>query len=644
MAEPLLTARDLRFGYAAEGAPGFALHLDALEVRPGEIHALIGPNGCGKSTTLRLLAGILPAAGGEVRALGRPLREVPRAELARDLAFLPQQVVPLFPVTVAELVLLGRHARQAGLGFATPRDREVAGAALRHFGLEAHAARPFDSLSGGERQKALLASVIAQEARVALLDEPTTALDLHHQAELLRILRARAAEGTAFLVATHDLTLAAQFADRVTLLVAGRRDATGAPAEILTEARLGAAYGEPLRVLPDPRSSAPIILPNADPCRAAFQAAIPKDGGQDGRPTTAELPGGSGVFPSASPVSCLLSRRRFTTAVAAFALAALLACGLAPFFGSESIPAGTALREMASLDPSRWAIGTQILALRVPRVAMAALAGMALACVGAAFQSVLRNPLAEPYTLGVAGAAALGAVIPISLPALAFSAGPFSGVQLWALAFSLGSVFLLARLCRLGWVGRSVTGLLLAGITLGLTSSALILLVRFAANPLTVSALDRWMMGGIEVTGWRDVLAAAPFALAGIAALLLRARDLNQLEFGEETALGRGVEAARAQRWVLVGGSLATAGVVSVTGPIGFVGLLVPHLVRRLVGGDLRLVLPGALFSGAALLVAADTAARSISVAGRGAELPVGILTSLVGGPLFLALLVRRRW
>ncbi|MCC7519186.1 MAG: iron chelate uptake ABC transporter family permease subunit [Verrucomicrobiae bacterium] len=630
MPEPLLIARDLGFGYVAEGNTTFALDLDTLDVRPGEVHALLGPNGCGKSTTLRLLAGILTPRHGEVVLLGRALGRLPRLELARDLAFLPQQVVPLFPVTVAELVLLGRHARQAGLGLATAEDRATAARAMRDFGLEAYAERPFDTLSGGERQKALLASALAQQARVVLLDEPTTALDLHHQVGLLRILRRAAAEGTAFLLATHDLTLAAQFADRATLLVGGRRVATGAPSEVFTADRLARAYGEKLRVLSDPATSAPIILPNVETSTAPSQSEI--------RNPKSEISG------LASPASGFLSRGRYATVLTAFAAAALLVGGFAPFFGAESISVGPALHEMVTRDPSHWAIGTQILALRVPRVAMAALAGMALAVVGAAFQSVLRNPLAEPYTLGIAGAAALGAVIPISLPALAFAMGPFSGVQVWALAFALGSVFLLARLCRLGWIGRSVTGLLLAGITLGLTSSALILLVRFVAAPLTVSALDRWMMGGIEVTGWRDVFAAAPFALAGIGALLLRARDLNQLEFGEETALGRGVEAARARRWVLVGGSLATAGVVSVTGPIGFVGLLVPHLVRRLVGGDSRLVLPGAIFSGAALLIVADAAARSISIAGRGAELPVGILTSLVGGPLFLALLMRKKW
>ncbi|NUN92263.1 MAG: iron chelate uptake ABC transporter family permease subunit [Verrucomicrobiae bacterium] len=639
MPDPILTARDLRFGYAANGPLGFALHLDAIEIRPGEIHALIGPNGCGKSTTLRLLAGILPPRRGEIFLAGRPLARRPRREIARDLAFLPQQVAPLFPATVFEIVLLGRHARQSGLGLATSEDQKAAARALRSFGLEAHAARSFDSLSGGERQKALLAAALAQEARVVLLDEPTTALDLHHQAELLRVLRARAAEGTAFLLATHDLTLAAQFADRTTLLVGGRREATGAPREILTESRLKAAYGEPLRTLSDPASGSPIVLPHVGPRKAACPPAPSED--RDLKTRLSQWAVGHGSSAAQDPP---LTPRRFAALLASFALAALLACAIAPFFGSEPISAGHALREMAALDPSRWTLDTQILALRIPRVAMAALAGMALACVGAAFQSVLRNPLAEPYTLGIAGAAALGAVIPISLPAIAFSFGPFSGVQIWALALALGSVVLLARLCRLGWIGRSVTGLLLAGITLGLTSSALILLVRFAASPLTVSALDRWMMGGIEVTGWRDAASALPFVLAGIAALLLRARDLNQLEFGEETALGRGVDAARAQRWVLVGGSLATAGVVSVTGPIGFVGLLVPHLVRRLVGGDLRLVLPCALFSGAALLVAADTAARAISVAGRGAELPVGILTSLIGGPLFLALLMRKKW
>lgn len=629
MSDPILIARDLRFGYAASGSPGFALHLDAIEIRSGEIHALIGPNGCGKSTTLRLLAGILPPRRGEILLAQRPLARLPRLEIARDLAFLPQQVAPLFPATVFEIVLLGRHARQSGLGLAAPEDRRAAARAMRSFGLDAYAARPFDSLSGGERQKTLLAAALAQETRVVLLDEPTTALDLHHQAELFRVLRARADEGIAFLLATHDLTLAAQFADRVTLLAAGRREATGAPAEILSPDLLAKTYGENLRVLQDPATTAPIVLPDASPRKT------------DRLARRGESPGEPAAGPSFAGLG---SGRRFAARLASFLLVALLVCAIAPFFGAESVSVGAALREMTTADPSRWSLGTQILALRLPRVAMAALAGLALAGVGAAFQSVLRNPLAEPYTLGIAGAAALGAVIPISLPATAFSIGPLAGVQIWALAFALGSVVLLARLCRLGWIGRSVTGLLLAGITLGLTSSALILLVRFAASPLTVSALDRWLMGGIDVTGWRDLAAAVPFVLAGVLALLLRARDLNQLEFGEETALGRGVEAARAQRWVLVGGSLATAGVVSVTGPIGFVGLLVPHLVRRLVGSDLRLVLPCALFSGAALLVAADTTARTISVAGRGAELPVGILTSLIGGPLFLVLLMRKKW
>jgi iron complex transport system permease protein len=312
---------------------------------------------------------------------------------------------------------------------------------------------------------------------------------------------------------------------------------------------------------------------------------------------------------------------------------------LSPWFGAERIHVPAAIGDLVHGVASRDA---RILSLRLPRIVLALLAGGALAITGASFQTLLRNSLATPYTLGVSFAGALGAFLALSIPPLAFHVGPISSVALLAFLFAAGDVLLLYALARRPQRLRTHE-LLLAGVTLNFFCGAVILLIRFLTDPLRLQAMDHWMMGGLQVSGWGELVAIPVFVLPGLLWILGEAAALDQLAFGEEVAAARGVRVGRTQRNVLLAGSLLTATVVSVTGPIGFVGLIAPHAVRRLVGPGHRLLLPGSFLLGAAFLVVADGLARQIDLIGRGAELPVGIPTAIVGAPLFLVLLLWRR-
>ena len=219
------------------------------EVEVGEWVALIGPNGAGKTSLLRAVAGLLPC-DGIVRLDGVPLVELGRRERAQRLALVPQE--PRTPpwLTVAEYVLMGRTPYLRPLAREGAGDREATARALSRLELEELAERPLGTLSGGERQRVVVARALAQEAPIVLLDEPTASLDIGHQQQALDLLDAlRAADGLTLVAAMHDLTLAAQYADRVLLLDAGRVVADGSPAEVLTEAALAEHYGARVRVV-----------------------------------------------------------------------------------------------------------------------------------------------------------------------------------------------------------------------------------------------------------------------------------------------------------------------------------------------------------------------------------------------------------
>lgn len=340
----------------------------------------------------------------------------------------------------------------------------------------------------------------------------------------------------------------------------------------------------------------------------------------------------------------LLTGRKFALWVGLFGAVAAAAVLAAPMIGAEAVQPFKAAAELFSEPPHQHSPQVDIFFfLRLPRICLAFLAGSGLSVVGLVFQALLRNPLATPYTLGVAGGGSFGAVVaiflPTLLPALDVAWGPFGMLQVFSFAGSLTAVGLIYALARSS-EGISTTDLLLAGVTLGMIFSALIMAVRYFADPDMLVGMDRWLMGSLDVNGWLDILSVIPLFVPAAAGLMMSAPSLDVISFGEQMAAGRGVNVKRLQMSSFFWGSLLTASVVAFAGPIGFVGLIVPHTVRRLVGADHRLLMPCVFLAGGAFLVVCDTLARTMLAP---TELPVGVITSLLGGPFFIYLLVQAR-
>ena len=276
--------------------------------------------------------------------------------------------------------------------------------------------------------------------------------------------------------------------------------------------------------------------------------------------------------------------------------------------------------------------------LRLPRVAMAALIGSSLAVTGAALQALFRNPLADPFTLGVSGGGALGASIAI---ALGWGAR-VSGIPLLFIASFAGAmaaVVLVHQVARSGAI-LLPGALLLSGVVLNLVASAAVLTIQYLADPARALQIVRWMIGSLDVVGFDMIVRMLVVLVPAWIALLLFSRSLHLLAIDEDTAATLGVNVRRCEIAVHVLCSLIVGVTVAVGGAIGFVGLIVPHAVRLLFGEDLRIVLPGSFLLGAAFLVLADALSRTVLPSG---ELPVGAITGLLGGPAFLWLLRRRQ-
>jgi ABC-type cobalamin/Fe3+-siderophores transport system ATPase subunit len=231
-----------------------------LEVRAGVVTVLVGPNGSGKSTLLRCAAGVLLPDRGRITLAGRPMSRCPPLERARLLAYLPQHVVPAFPVTARQMVAWGRHPYRPGWKTRDTHGAAVVQRCLQRMEIEPLADRSFATLSGGEARRCLIASCLAQEPRYLLLDEPTSDLDPPHGRALFRLLRDLADDGLAILVVTHDLNLASLFADRIILLARGRLLAEGPPERVLQGPLLAAAYGEGLVIGSHPAAPRPTVL------------------------------------------------------------------------------------------------------------------------------------------------------------------------------------------------------------------------------------------------------------------------------------------------------------------------------------------------------------------------------------------------
>jgi iron complex transport system permease protein len=319
-----------------------------------------------------------------------------------------------------------------------------------------------------------------------------------------------------------------------------------------------------------------------------------------------------------------------------FGSLALAACVLAPLVGSTRIRLGTVFdRSVAYADN----IDAQIFFVaRLPRVLAAALVGSALALSGVVFQALLRNPLASPDTLGVSAGASLGAMMAITFH-LDFSVFGISAVPLASFAGSIGALAIVYGLSTARRRGTSTIVLLLGGVTLQALLSAVISFVQYLADFTATFRNVRWLMGSLDVASYSPIAAALvpmSIAWAGFATL---PRVLDLVSLGSESAAARGVNLERTERTALVSASLATGAAVSLAGPVSFVGIIVPHLVRLVVGADHRLVLPAAALFGGAFLIGCDLVARTVIAP---LELPVGIVTAIIGGPVFLWLLFRR--
>jgi iron complex transport system permease protein len=276
--------------------------------------------------------------------------------------------------------------------------------------------------------------------------------------------------------------------------------------------------------------------------------------------------------------------------------------------------------------------------LRLPRVLMGLMIGASLAVTGAALQALFRNPLADPYTLGVSGGGTVGASIAI---ALGWSSRVF-GTPLVFLASFAGAMLAVVLVRSIAKTGAVLIpgALLLSGVVVNLVAGAAVLTIQYVADPNSALRILRWMIGSLDVVGMTSIGHMALILIPAWIALLAMSRQLHLMAIDEDTAATLGVNVARCESTVHVLSSLIVGVTVATGGAIGFVGLIVPHAVRMMFGEDLRIVLPGSLLLGAAFLVLADALARTVLPTG---ELPVGAITGLLGGPAFLWLLRRRQ-
>ena len=336
-----------------------------------------------------------------------------------------------------------------------------------------------------------------------------------------------------------------------------------------------------------------------------------------------------------------LTAGRVAGTCALLLLLLLAAAAASASFGSTSIDLGRALStaEPPSID--------RIILLhdRLPRTLLAIIVGAALAAVGTAFQALVRNPLADPFVLGTSGGAALGATIALvgGFGAIHVAGVVLPGTPLLAFAGAAASLALVHTLAT--WRGRLLTvDMLLIGVVFNFFTSAVIMFLKTVVAAQKAQEMLLWLMGSLSVEGlaWSDIAAAGALVGAGLVALLLLSPALNVVSLGDEGAAHLGIDLDRARRRVFVATSLMVGAAVSVSGLIGFVGLVVPHALRLLLGPDHRLLVPASALAGATLLVLCDLGARLLFPV-LTTEAPVGVLTAFIGGPAFVALLVRTR-
>ena len=329
--------------------------------------------------------------------------------------------------------------------------------------------------------------------------------------------------------------------------------------------------------------------------------------------------------------------RSYTTTVSKFFLLLLITLCIAPLIGSTEISLNRAFS--TTLNNSNNIDASILFQVRLPRILLGAITGAALSVAGAVLQALLRNDLAAPFTLGVSSGAALGAVIAIALN-LNFTLLGFPVISLFSFMGSLVAILLVFNLVRTKH-GEFPTGvLLLAGVTANFFFASLVMFIHYLADFSQSFTIIRWLMGGLDITDYTTILTVFPTVFIGVFILLFVSRDLNLISTGVHSASSRGVNVKKIQKIGFITASLITGTVVATCGPIGFIGLIVPHIVRLFVGPDLRILIPASMLFGASFLVICDTFARTLLAP---TEIPVGIITAMLGGPFFVWLLKRKR-
>jgi iron complex transport system permease protein len=276
--------------------------------------------------------------------------------------------------------------------------------------------------------------------------------------------------------------------------------------------------------------------------------------------------------------------------------------------------------------------------LRIPRILFSFIAGAGLAVCGMVFQAMFRNPLATPFTLGVASGASLGAALYVFL-GFSFSIMSIDGSTFAAFLGSLIAISFVYSISRLR-SGFSTETLLLTGVAISFFFSSLILFTQYLSNVSDSFQILRWLMGSLTTVGYRDVLQLLPFVSVCIAVILWLSRELNLLMAGDDIALSRGLAVQKTRYLLFFVTSLCIGAIVALCGPIGFIGMMVPHICRLLIGNDHHWLTPATLLFGGCFLIICDTIARLIIAP---AEIPVGVITTLLGGPFFLWLLIKSR-
>ena len=308
--------------------------------------------------------------------------------------------------------------------------------------------------------------------------------------------------------------------------------------------------------------------------------------------------------------------------------------------GAVTIPPGNVLKILLNKLPwfelgGNWPtyFETILWDLRLPHTILVTLTGAALAGSGASFQGLFRNPLADPYLIGVASGAGLGAIVVMSIPQ--------AGRYLVPIGAFLGGLGTIAAVYRLAKVGKIVplTTLILAGVAIGSFTSALTSFLMLISDEMILQAMS-FLLGGSTVTGWEPIWIALPYFSVGILLLILSGHSLNVLQFGEEQALQLGLSVERVKIFIIISASLTTAAAVSFSGVIGFIGLVVPHIIRLVWGGDYKKLIPLSILGGGITLLISDILARIVMAP---SYLPVGIVTALVGAPFFLWILRRAK-